>query len=159
MACGKERTVDADVFDRLMLEAIAEEITARDFYQQAAHRMKDPNVRAICEQLSSEENHHRNTLETFRFNPLAMVEFERAQDFHVSEKEKEPPLSFDMSPREAFRLAMKKEEQALATYMRFAAGCQDPETCKLYLQLAEMERGHKSRLEGLFVNAAYPETW
>jgi len=29
----------------------------------------------------------------------------------------------------------------------------------IYLELAEMERGHKARLEELFVNAAYPESW
>jgi rubrerythrin len=69
------------------------------------------------------------------------------------------PFSADMSPKEALQLAMKKEEQAAATYRAFAGVCQDPETSRTYLELAEMERGHKCRLEELFVNAAYPECW
>jgi len=151
--------MDPESFDRLMLEAIADEIAAREFYQQAARHMKDPNVTAIFQQLSKEENGHRNTLETFRFNPLARVEFARVQDFRVSEQETEPPLSFDMSPREALQLAMKKEEKAADMYRQLAAGCKDPEISRVYAELAEMERGHKCRLEELFVNAAYPESW
>lgn len=151
--------MDPEFFDRLMLDAIAEEIAARDFYQKAARQVKDRNVAALFEQLSKDENEHRNTLETFRFNPLAGVEFARAQDFRVSEQEAEPPLSLDMSPKEALQLAMKKEEKAAEMYRRLAAGCRDPGISRLYLELAEMERGHKCRLEELFVNAAYPECW
>ncbi len=151
--------MDPDFFDRLMLDAIADEIAARDFYQEAARKVKDQNVASLFEQLSREENGHRNTLETFRFNPLARVEFARAQDFRVSEQQDEPPLSLDMSPKEALQLAMKKEEKAAEMYSRLAAGCKDREASRVYLELAEMERGHKCRLEELFVNAAYPEYW
>jgi len=151
--------MDPDAFDRLMLDSIAEEIAARDFYQEVSRRVQDSNVRAIFEQLAKDENQHRDILETFRFNPLARVEFESAPDFHVAEKEEEPPLSFAMTPKEAFQLAMKKEEQALQTYARLAEACRDAEVRHLYLQLAEMERGHKTRLEELFINAAYPEVW
>lgn len=151
--------MDPDYFDRLMLDAIAEEVAARDFYQKAARQAKDPNVAALFEQLSKDENEHRNTLETFRFNPLARVEFGRVQDFGVSEQQEEPPLTFDMSPREALQLAMKKEEKAAEMYGRLAARCRNAEISRLYSELAEMERGHKCRLEELFVNAAYPENW
>jgi len=151
--------MDPESFDRLMLEAIAEEIAARDFYQQAARKVQDPNVAAIFEQLAKEENDHRNVLETFRFNPLARVEFARAQDYRVSEQEEEPPLSFEMGPKEALQLAMKKEQRAAEAYRRLAAACKNSEFGRVYLELAEMERGHKCRLEELFVNAAYPECW
>ena len=151
--------MDAETFDLVMQEAIAEEVAAAEFYAQAARRMKDAGARSIFEQLSTDELHHRNILETFRFNPLARIEFGHAPDYRVAEKEKQPPLSFEMSPKEAFQLAMKKEEQAMGIYTEMAEGCKNPETRKLYLQLAEMERGHKARLEELFINAAYPEAW
>jgi rubrerythrin len=151
--------MDPDSFDSLMLNAIAEETAARDFYLQVARQVKDPNVAAIFEQLSRDENEHRNTLEIFRFNPLARVEFSRVQDFQVAEQEAEPALSFDMSPKEALQLAMKKEEKAAASYRRYADACPEQEIRRIYLELAEMERGHKCRLEELFVNVAYPESW
>ena len=151
--------MDPEVFDQMVLDAIAAEIAARDFYLWAARQMKDPGVAEIFQRLSREENEHRATLETLRFNPLARVEFARAADYGVAEQEAEMPFSPDMSPKEALQLAMKKEEQAAATYRAFAGVCQDPETSRTYLELAEMERGHKCRLEELFVNAAYPESW
>lgn len=152
--------MDADAFDRIMQESIAEEIAARDFYRDAASRIQDQNVRAILEELSRDEEQHRATLETFRFDPTARVAFEKVQDFGVSEaQERIAAPSLDMTPKDAFQLAMKKEEQAMVAYSRLAEGCRDPETRRLYEELAEMERGHKARLERLFVDVAYPEDW
>jgi rubrerythrin len=151
--------MDPEVFERIMQESIAEEIAARDFYRQAAARVEDAGVKAILEELANEEEHHRGMLETFRFNPLARVEFEEAADARVSEGEEAPGPSLEMSPKEAFQLAMKKEQKAMETYQKLAAGCRDPETCRLYEELARMERGHKARLEKLFVDVAFPEVW
>ena len=151
--------MDPQTFDTLILNAIDEEIAAARFYREAAQRMQAPSVRDIFEQLAADECHHRDTLETFRFNPLARLEFEHVVDYHVSEMETMPSLSFEMSPREAFQLAMKKEEQALRAYTCMAEGCRDSEMRRIYFELAEMERAHKARLEELFVNAACPEVW
>ncbi len=64
-----------------------------------------------------------------------------------------------MSPKEALRLAIKKEQQSAELYRRLAEGATDRELKRIYTELAEMERGHKVKLEELFVNAAYPESW
>jgi len=151
--------MDPELFDRLMLDAIAEEIAARDFYGRVAQQVKDPNVAAMFEQFSREENEHGITLETFRFNPVARVEFSRVQDFLVAEQEPDVPFSFDMSPQDALRLAIKKEQKAAEFYRQLAEGTKDQELRRTYTELAEMERGHKVKLEELFVNAAYPEAW
>ena len=151
--------MDTQTFEILIQKAIDEEIAAACFYREAAQRMQDPSVRAVFEQLAIDESHHRDTLETFRYNPVARLEFEHVVDFHVSEKETMPEFSFEMPPREAFQLAMKKEEQALKAYTRMGEGCRDPEIRRIYFELAEMERGHKTRLEELFVNASCPEVW
>jgi rubrerythrin len=151
--------MDADTFDRIMIDAIAEEVAARDFYKEAAGRIDDASVKKIFEGLSRDEEHHRVTLETFRFNPIAKVEFERVKDYKVAESEKAPALSFELTPKEAFQIAMKKEQRSLEIYQSFADQCESQEVKKLYLELAEMERGHKAKLEELFTNAAYPEVW
>lgn len=146
-------------FEQLMLRAIEEEIAARDFYQEASRRVAAPEVRAIFEEMSRQEEQHRVTLETYRFDPTAVVAFARVEDFGVAEEATTVPLSFELSPREAFQIAMKKEQAALETYLRWARVCQNPELRKVYEELAEMERGHKARIEELFVNAAFPEAW
>ena len=77
----------------------------------------------------------------------------------MAEESASQPFTFDLSPGEAFQLAMKKEQAAMETYLKWAWACQDPELKKVYEELAEMERGHKARIEELFVNAAFPEAW
>ena len=151
--------MDPEKFDKVMLDAIAEEIAARDFYGRVAQQVKDPHVAAMFAQFSKDENEHSVTLETFRFNPLARVEFARVQDYLVAEQEPEVAPSLDMSPKDALRLAIKKEQQSAELYRRLAEGATDKELKRMYTELAEMERGHKVKLEELFVNAAYPESW
>ena len=151
--------MDAETFDRIMLESIAAEIAARDFYRQAAERIADPAARDVFLSLSEDEEKHREILETFRFDPVARVEFEKVTDHGVAETEPLPDLGFDMKPAEAFQVAMKKEQEAMELYQRLADQCGDAEIKRLYGELAAMERGHKARLEDLFVDSAYPEKW
>lgn len=151
--------MNAETFDKLMLRSIEQEIEARDFYREAAKRVADTSVKEIFEEMARQEDQHRETLETFRFNPTARVEFERVEDFGVAEEAELPPLSMDLSPAEAFQLAMKKEQAALEFYAKWAAVTRDAELKRVYEELAEMERGHKARIEELYVNAAFPEAW
>jgi rubrerythrin len=151
--------MDAETFDRIMLESIAAEIAARDFYRQAAERIADPATRDTFLSLSVDEEKHREILETFRYNPEARVTFEKVTDYQVAENEQLPDLTFDTSPAEALQIAIKKEQEAMERYQHFADQCQDAEVGKLYAELAAMERGHKARLEDVFVNTAYPEKW
>jgi rubrerythrin len=152
--------MDAETFDRIMLDAIAGEVAARDFYKAAAAKVKDDNVRDIFESLARDEEGHRVKLEEFRFDPKAKVEFEKVRgDYKVAENEDLPDLSFDMDPKEALQLAMKKEQRAMEVYEDLAAQCTDAEFRQLYEELAAMEKEHKTRLEDLFVNAACPEDW
>ena len=151
--------MDAETFDKLMLRAIEQETEARDFYREAAGRVADASVREIFEEMARQEDKHREILETFRFNPTARVEFERAEDFGLAEEAEMQHLSMDLSPAEAFQLAMKKEQAALETYTKWAQVTRDPELKRVYEELAEMERGHKARIEELYSNAAYPEAW
>ncbi len=108
--------MDAEIFDRIIVGAIAEEIAARDFYAKVALRDEGPWRDCRFQPPVPGRERTRNTLETFRYNPLARVEFERPADFLVAEHQEEPQLSFAMSPKEAFQLAMKKEQQAAEAY-------------------------------------------
>jgi len=152
--------MDADAFNSVMIEAIAQEVESRDFYKSAAQKVEDSSAREILEDLAREEEQHRVRLEEFRFNPQAIVEFEKVpEDSKVAEAEETVSLSFDMKPRDVFQLAMKKEQHAMEAYQDLEARCSTVEFKKLFSELAAMEKKHKIRLENLFVNAAYPEDW
>ncbi|MGZ4865469.1 MAG: ferritin family protein [Halobacteriota archaeon] len=56
-------------------------------------------------------------------------------------------------------IAIKKELQAMQMYTQLATLSVDAEQELLFSQLASMERGHKARLEDLYVEMSFPEVW
>ncbi len=44
-------------------------------------------------------------------------------------------------------------------YTHLANASDDAEVKKLFTELATMERGHKTRLEDIYVNTAFAEAW
>jgi len=152
--------MDERRFNEIVLRAIEGEIESRDFYLSAASRVEDAGVREIFRDLAREEEQHRNTLETFRFDPTARMRFEDAGvDLEVAEGTPEPRLSTEMAPKDAIQLAMKKEQRAGEMYEALARSCEDAEFRGVYENLARMERSHKQRLEQVFVDIAFPEVW
>ena len=70
-----------------------------------------------------------------------------------------PPLSADMKPLDGIVVSIKKELEAMQMYTQLANLSTDTEQKLLFSQLANMESGHKARLEDLYTNMAFPEVW
>ena len=56
-------------------------------------------------------------------------------------------------------IAIKKELEAMQMYTQLAQASSDNEQQLLFSQLANMERSHKTRLEDIYTNMAFPEVW
>jgi rubrerythrin len=54
---------------------------------------------------------------------------------------------------------MKKEEEAMDMYQSLANNSSDEAQKKLFMNLSVMEKGHKTKLEDLYTNMAFPEAW
>jgi len=129
----------------LFESAIESEIEANAFYKDAAEKVADPSVKAILEQLASEEKGHEALLRKMQSDPESV--------------EASPPLTTSLAPADAFALAMKKEQAAVEFYSRLAEWATEGELRAAYENLANMERGHKSRLEQLYVDVGFPEAF
>ena len=151
--------MDQKAYQDILDVAIQAEIEAHLFYHQVAEKVKSDFLRKLFLQFAAEEVKHREILEGFRNNKKAALSFKRVQDFHVSETVDEPPLSIDMKPADAIALAMKKEEAAMQQYTRLAQATMDADQKEIFLELAEMERQHKFKMETAFVDIGYPEVW
>ena len=144
----------------LFESAIESEIEANAFYKDAAEKVADPSVKAILEQLASEEKGHEALLRKMQSDPSLSVKFNAPQDWKVAESvEASPPLTTSLAPADAFALAMKKEQAAVEFYSRLAEWATEGELRSAYENLANMERGHKSRLEKLYVDVGFPEAF
>ena len=139
--------------------AMENEVEARKFYEDAAAKVANPQLKEMFSGFAEEERRHREILKQIYISNRVGEYFDEDRDYRVAEDVDIPQLSTDMQPAEAIVLAMKKEAAAMAQYMELADGCPDPDQKKVFLDLAAMERGHKLRMENAFVDIGYPEVW
>jgi rubrerythrin len=146
--------------EAILNKAIDREVEAYEFYLALSQKNLDASVKQIFSELAAEEKKHQTLLQSFLDNPEKAFKFKRTADFKVAETVEEgPPLSTDMKPVEAITLAMKREEEAMNRYKNLAENSETAEQANICQELAYMEQGHKTRLEELYTNMAFPEIW
>lgn len=146
--------------EKLFSIAVDREMEAFEFYKAAAERVTDSAVKSIFQELAQEEYGHMELLEKFRHDPtLEMKISAPAANFKISEATQLPKLSIDSKPADAIALAMKKEQEAVEFYQSMAHAASDSGLKAMMTNLANMELTHKHRLENIFVNIGYPETF
>jgi rubrerythrin len=145
-------------FKKIIKFAISNEIEAYEFYKGVSGKSKDTNLKRTFAELADEEAKHRKFLEGFTSGKTQM-HFDETKDYKVSQSIEKPKLSLSMKPVDAIALAVKNEEEAMDMYTKMADCSTDAEQKKLFQSLANMEQGHKVRLEDIFTNMAFPEAW
>jgi rubrerythrin len=148
----------ADEFKKIITFAITNEIEAYEFYKGVSDKVKDAGMKKIFAELADEEAKHRKMLEGFTSGARQM-HFDESKDYKVSQSIDKPKLSLSMKPVDAIALAVKNEEEAMDMYTKMASCSTDAEQKKLFQSLANMEQGHKVKLEDTFTNMAFPEVW
>lgn len=152
--------MDKLAFEQVMAVAIRREAEAHEFYRDVAAKITDKDVQAVFTQLAAEEMGHMELLEKFRADPTMVMKISAPPaDYRIAEATDAQPLSVAMKPADAIALAMKKEQQAVEFYRGLAGKATDNQTRDVFLNLANMELGHKHRLENVFVEIGYPEAF
>lgn len=146
-------------YKEILNMAIRDEVEAFEFYDSVAQKVSDRSLKQIFSELAGEEQKHRQLLQAFLNNPAMPLRFKEEIDYKVSETIAVPLLSMEMKPADAIALAMKKEEEAMKTYNELARVSSHPDQSHEFSELAVMEQGHKTRLEKLYTNMAFPEVW
>ncbi len=139
--------------------AVANEVDAYEFYRDASERLGDESLKETFKDLAQEELEHKKFLKDFLESGTSEINIAVEADYKVSEEVNKPTLSIDMSFRDAIALAMKNEEEAMDMYQQLADACIDQKEKDIFLGLRDMEKMHKTRLEDIFVNAAFVEVW
>ncbi|SPD75872.1 Rubrerythrin [uncultured Desulfobacterium sp.] len=145
-------------YNKIISFAVEKEIESYDFYQGVCDKTADSNLKAIFRELADEEKKHRHLLEGLLSRPKDF-HFNESADYKVSETVDRPKLSLTMKPADAIGLAMKNEEDAMRLYAELANASSDSEQKEMFLSLSRMEQGHKTKLEDLYTNMAFPEVW
>jgi len=149
----------ADEAKKIISLAIDREVEAYTFYKSVAGRVKDKVLKDLFAELAGEEKKHREFLQGFLAKDVSKIKFTAGHDYKVGDSLPTPPLTADLKPLDGLVIAIRKELEAMQMYTQFANAAADTETQMLFTQLANMERGHKARLEDIYTNMAFPEAW
>lgn len=142
----------------LIEHAIAQEESSHRFYLRLAALMGHPETKETFNYLAQEELEHKAFLQGC-LTPTGCRLAGRPQDAHLAETLDSPAITDELSPKEALVIAMKREEGAYDFYQRLAS-LQPPGEERAFLEkMAQMELGHKEKIEYLYNNVAFPEVW
>ena len=145
-------------FKKIIGTAIKAEVEAFEFYSAAAAKVEGASLKAIFNELAAEERQHKAFLEKL-LTQVKPASLDAKQDYKVSESVEKPQLSVRMKPVDAIALAMKNEDEAMRMYTELAKASVERDQKDMFVSLAQMEQGHKIRLEAMYTDMAFVEAW
>ena len=77
----------------IIKQAIANEVEAKKFYEDAANTLKDPHLKKLFASLAEEEKKHRDILTKIYTSNTMDRYFSESRDYKVAETVDEPELS------------------------------------------------------------------
>jgi len=143
----------------ILSKAIEREVESYTYYRTTSEKVKDAYLKKIFADLAGDETKHREFLQGLLAKEPKQLKISASKDYKIADSVKTPALSADLKPIDGIVLAIKKELEAMQMYTQLAEAQTDPEQRNLFTDLAAMERGHKARLEDIYTNMAFPESW
>jgi rubrerythrin len=151
--------MNRDEFKKIISFAIDCEKEAYAYYSTVSEKTNDKKLKNLFNELAEDEKKHRIGLEAFLARSPEKMHFSEKQDYKVVDSLPTPPLTADLKPLDGLIIAIKKELEAMQMYTQLANTSTDEAQKNTFLELATMERGHKSKLEDIYTNMAFPEAW
>jgi len=146
-------------FTEIIQFAIDREIEAEAFYLEIAAKTTKEAMRGIFVGFAAEEKRHQQILKGILNSKETLLQFKPVSDYKISETVEVAGGIDEMTMKDAFSIAMKKEEEAMKLYQKLASDALAEEFKKLFESLALMEQGHKVKMEKFYSDVAYNEVW
>jgi len=139
------------------------EVNGYKFYTILADRVKDDGVRDVLKSLAKEEKKHLKVIEELFFPEAGFSEEideeEQGIEDHIERSGEADIFTWRVNvgglidalndPKKALVLALDTERFSLKFFTGLSEKAESPEARKLYRELAEEERYHVARIEGL----------
>ena len=138
--------MDLVTIDQVMEFAIAAEIDAARRYVDLAHKVDRPELRELLLLIASEEEAHRETLESVREGNLAALST-GSVDVELSVPLAAPQLGPDLTAPQFLLAAIDAERRACQLYSELASRSDDPGLATVLMALAGEETNHWMKLE------------
>lgn len=148
-----------DDYKKIIAQAVEKEVEAFSYYSAVSEKAQDKSIKNLFHDLAREEEKHKLTLEGFLKRAPEKMHFSDAKDYKIVDAIPTPALTVDLKPVEGIVIAIKNELEAMQMYTQLANASAEEAQKNIFLELAAMERGHKSKLEDIYTSMAFPEVW
>jgi len=130
--------------------AIEREETAYQLYKRAAELTISPASRKMFEELAQEEAAHKDVFAKVDPDKLDELKVCKLPEATIGQYLKDVPFHPQMSYQEILAYALKTEESAYQLYKAAAGMTEDPKLQKTLLAFAEVELGHRRKIEAMY---------
>lgn len=137
--------------------AIEQEEGAYQRYKRAAELTESPAARKMFEELAQEEATHKEVFSKVDPDKIEEVNVCKIPEATIGKYLKEVPFRPDMGYQEILTFALKAEENAYQLYKAAAGMTEDPRLQKTLLTFAEVELGHRRKIEALYEDKVLTE--
>jgi rubrerythrin len=142
--------VNFTTLDDVIKFAVEREDMAFRLYTNAARRTDSISSRKVFEELAHEEEGHKKSFENLDLSMAHEYKIVDRPDMRLADYMTHIPFREDFTYAEILHYAMKTEEDAFKLYTEAAAATTDERLKKMLQVLADIEKGHKRRIEDLY---------
>jgi len=130
--------------------AIAREDTAYKLYKRAAELSSGPAARKMFEELAAEEATHKDVFSRIDAEKAENHKLCRIPEKSISAYLSDVDFRPDMTYQEILVYAMKTEDNAYQLYKTAAGMTDDDKLQKVLMNFADVELGHRRKIEMLY---------
>jgi rubrerythrin len=137
-------------FEEIIRFAVEREETAYRLYKRAAELSTHIASKKMFEEMAHEEAGHKEVFSKIDLESAQEHRSIRIPDMKISQYLVDVPFRKDMTYQEILTFAMKAEETAYKLYDAAAEATEDPRLKNVLKVFADVERGHKAKIEQLY---------
>ena len=130
--------------------AVQREEEAYQLYKKAAAQTKSIAARKLFEEMAAEEAGHKEVFGKMNLERAEHYRKKTLSDMKISQFLADTPLKPDASYPEILAYAIKAEENAYNLYLAAADAIDDPDLEKVLRVFADVEKGHKIKVERIY---------
>lgn len=144
----------------ILEQAIQKEMMSRFLYVGLRQRVKNQASKDAFQNLAEQEERHQRILEDYLHGKFkeGSLSGRLVVDYKIAEHLDQPEISPTMSIKEVFLLAANREKASHDLYSCLSAIHPAGQMKHLFDELAVQELQHKSIVENLYTEVAFPQT-
>lgn len=140
--------------------AIQREEEAYTFYMDLHQRVQDPVAKETVAFLAAEEQKHKEFLVNYRDgNQTGGLRMNTVIDYKIAEYLDKPDPDKNAQSKDVYLIAAHRELNSYQFYTELANIHTDAGIKELLLNMASEEKKHKEKVEYLYTNSAFPESF